>query len=122
MINKINKNTQRLRRHLKVRKKVFGTTSIPRLNVYRSSTNIYGQIINDETGMTLCSASTLTKDISDSLKGKVKTEQAFVVGEHLGNLAVKLGIKEVVFDRGGYLYTGRVLQLAEGSRKAGLKF
>ncbi len=122
MINKINKNTQRLRRHLKVRKKVFGTTSTPRLNVYRSSTNIYGQIINDETGMTLCSASTLTKDIAESLKGKFKTEQAFVVGEHLGNLAVKLGIKEVVFDRGGYLYTGRVLQLAEGSRKAGLKF
>lgn len=99
MINKINKNTQRLRRHLKVRKKVFGTTSTPRLNVYRSSTNIYGQIINDETGMTLCSASTLTKDIAESLKGKFKTEQAFVVGEHLGNLAVKLGIKEVVFDK-----------------------
>ncbi|NCB48292.1 MAG: 50S ribosomal protein L18 [Clostridia bacterium] len=122
MINKINKNTQRQKRHLKVRKKVFGTASTPRLNVYRSSTNIYAQIINDETGLTLCSASTLTKDLKESLKGKVKTEQAFLVGEHLGKLAKKKGIKQVVFDRGGYLYTGRVLQLAEGSRKAGLEF
>lgn len=122
MINKKNKNVQRQSRHLKVRKKVFGTNSIPRLNVYRSSTNIYAQIINDEAGITLCSASTLTKDIVDSLKGKIKTEQAFLVGEFLGKLAMKKGIKEVVFDRGGYLYTGRVLQLAEGARKAGLKF
>lgn len=122
MINKKNKNVQRRSRHLKVRKKVFGTNSIPRLNVYRSSTNIYAQIINDEAGITLCSASTLTKDIVESLKGKMKTEQAFLVGEFLGKLAMKKGIKEVVFDRGGYLYTGRVLQLAEGARKAGLKF
>jgi len=122
MINKRNKNVQRQVRHLKLRKKVFGTNNTPRLNIYRSSTNIYAQIISDETGKTMCSASTLTKEIAENCKGKLKTEQAFVVGEYLGHLALKSGIKEVVFDRGGYLYTGRVQQLADGARKAGLKF
>jgi large subunit ribosomal protein L18 len=122
MINKRNKNEQRLIRHLRVRRKVFGTKNTPRLNIYRSSTNIYAQIINDEDGTTLCSVSSLSKDIAPSLKGKSKTEQAFVVGESLGKIALKKGIKNVVFDRGGYLYTGRVKQLAEGARKAGLEF
>ena len=122
MINKVNKNEQRKHRHLRVRKKVFGTKKTPRLSVYRSSTNIYAQIINDEKAETLCSASTLSKELAETLKNKTKSEQAFMVGELVGKLALKKGIKEVVFDRGGYLYTGRVESLAEGARKAGLKF
>ncbi len=122
MINKLNKNSQRRNRHLRVRKKVFGTSKTPRLDVYRSTTNIYAQIIDDEKGVTLCSASTLSKELAETLKNKTKSEQAFAVGELVGKLAKKKGIKEVVFDRGGYLYTGRVLQLAEGARKAGLEF
>ncbi len=122
MINKLNKNSQRRNRHLRVRKKVFGTSSAPRLDVYRSTTNIYAQIIDDEKGVTLCSASTLSKELAETLKNKSKSEQAFAVGELIGKLATKKGIKQVVFDRGGYLYTGRVLQLAEGARKAGLEF
>ncbi len=122
MINKDNKNAQRKKRHLRVRKKVFGSSSTPRLNVYRSTSNIYAQIIDDEKGKTLCAASTLSSALAETLKGKTKSEQAFAVGELIGKLATKKGIKEVVFDRGGYLYSGRVLQLAEGARKAGLKF
>ena len=122
MINKVNKNEQRKHRHMRVRKKVFGTKKTPRLSVYRSTTNIYAQIINDEKAETLCSASTLSKELAETLKNKTKSEQAFMVGELVGKLALKKGIKEVVFDRGGYLYTGRVESLAEGARKAGLKF
>lgn len=122
MINKANKNTQRKKRHLRVRKKVFGSSSTPRLCVYRSTSNIYAQIIDDEKGVTLCAASTLSKELAETLKNKNKSEQAFAVGEFIGKLANKKGIKNVVFDRGGYLYIGRVLQLAEGARKAGLKF
>lgn len=122
MINKSNKNVQRRHRHLRVRKNLFGTASAPRLNVYRSTSNIYAQIINDEDGKTLCSASTLSKELSESLKNKTKNEQAFLVGELIGKRALEKGIKDVVFDRGGYLYTGRVQNLAEGARKAGLNF
>ncbi len=122
MINKVNKNEQRKHRHMRVRKKVFGTKKTPRLSVYRSTTNIYAQIINDEKAETLCSASTLSKELAETLKNKTKSEQAFMVGELVGKLALKKGIKEVVFDRGGYLYTGRVESLAKGAREAGLKF
>ncbi len=122
MINKSNKNAQRRHRHLRVRKKVFGTKETPRLNIYRSTSNIYAQIIDDESAITICSASTLSKELAEALKNKTKSEQAFVVGELVGKLAIKKGIKEVVFDRGGYLYTGRVMQVAEGARKAGLVF
>lgn len=122
MIIKKNKNVLRQKRHLRVRKKISGTQQLPRLNVYRSSTHIYAQIINDETSRTLLSASTLTKEIADKLKDKTKTQQAAVVGEQLGKMAKKKGIKTVVFDRGGYIYTGRVQALAEGARKAGLEF
>ena len=122
MIKKLNKNAQRLHRHLRVRKNVFGTSESPRLNVYRSTTNIYAQIIDDEKGVTICSASTLSKELAETLKNKTKSEQAFAVGELVGKLAIEKGVKSVVFDRGGYLYTGRVLQLAEGARKAGLEF
>lgn len=122
MISKLNKNAQRKNRHLRVRKKVFGTKKVPRLNVYRSTTNIYAQIIDDDKAVTLCSASTLSKELAETLKNKTKSEQAFAVGELIGKTAIKKGIKSVVFDRGGYLYTGRVKKLAEGARKAGLKF
>ena len=122
MISKINKNLQRKKRQLRVRKKVFGTSQAPRLNVYRSTSNIYTQIIDDENGVTLCSASTLSKELAETLKNKSKSEQAFAVGELIGKLATKKGIKSVVFDRAGYLYTGRVQQVAEGARKAGLEF
>ena len=122
MINKSNKNAQRRKRHLRVRKNVFGTKECPRLNIYRSTSNIYAQVINDEKGETLCSASTLSKELAENLKSKTKSEKAFIVGELVGKLALKKGIKKVVFDRGGYLYTGRVLQIAEGARKAGLEF
>lgn len=122
MISKLNKNAQRKNRHLRVRKKVFGTKKVPRLNVYRSTTNIYAQIIDDDKAVTLCSASTLSKELAETLKNKTKSEQAFAVGELIGKTAIKKGIKSVVFDRGGYLYTGRVKELAEGARKAGLKF
>ena len=122
MINKTNKNAQRRRSHLRVRKNIFGTKACPRLNIYRSTSHIYAQVINDENGTTLCSASTLSKELAETLKNKTKSEQAFAVGELVGKLAIKKGMKEVVFDRGGYLYTGRVLQVAEGARKAGLEF
>ena len=122
MISKINKNLQRKKRQLRVRKKVFGTSTTPRLNVYRSTSNIYTQIIDDENGVTLCSASTLSKELAETLKNKTKSEQAFAVGELIGKIATKKGIKSVVFDRAGYLYTGRVQQVAEGARKAGLEF
>ncbi len=122
MINQANKNVQRRHRHLRVRKNLFGTKEAPRLNVYRSTSNIYAQIINDEDGVTLCSASTLTSELKDALNGKTKNEQAFLVGELLGKRAKEKGITDVVFDRGGYLYTGRVQNLADGARKAGLNF
>ena len=122
MINKQNKNAQRKKRQLRVRKKVFGTKVCPRLNVYRSTVNIYAQVIDDENGVTICSASTLSKELNGKLDNKTKVEQAGLVGELIGKLAVKKGVKAVVFDRAGYLYTGRILALADGARKAGLEF
>lgn len=122
MINKDNKNVRRRHRHLRVRKTVYGSAQAPRLNVYRSTENIYAQIINDDNGTTLCSASTLSKELAGKLDNKTKTEKATAVGELIGKLALEKGIKTVVFDRGGYLYTGRVHALAEGARKAGLTF
>ncbi len=122
MINKDNKNAQRKHRHLRVRNKISGTKECPRLNVYRSTSNIYAQVIDDVAGVTLVSASTVEKSIADSLKGKTKAEQAYLVGEEVAKRAKKKGIKTVVFDRAGYLYIGRVKSLAEGARNAGLEF
>jgi len=122
MINKENKNARRLHRHLRVRKDLSGTTSAPRLSVYRSTSNIYAQIIDDTKGTTLCAASTLSAELAGKLDNKTKCERAGLVGELIGKLALEKGIKTVVFDRGGYLYTGRVHALAEGARKAGLEF
>ena len=122
MITKIDKNAVRQRRHARVRKHVSGTPETPRLNVYRSSKNIYVQIIDDVNGVTLTSASTLEQKVKEEIAGKTKTEAAKVVGRIAGDRAKEKGIETVVFDRGGYLYTGRVQSLADGAREAGLKF
>lgn len=122
MITKIDKNTVRQRRHARVRKHVSGTAETPRLNVYRSLNHIYVQVIDDVKGVTLASASTLEKDVRAKIADMTKTEAAKVVGETVAARAKEKGIETVVFDRGGYLYTGRVKALADGAREAGLKF
>jgi large subunit ribosomal protein L18 len=122
MINRLDKNADRKIRHQRVRKSVNGTNERPRLCVYRSLNNIYAQIINDELGKTLVSCSTLEADLKDLLQDKTKSEQAFIIGETIGKRALEAGINMVVFDRGGYIYTGRVAKVAEGARNAGLEF
>lgn len=122
MITIKDKNKDRIVRHARVRKTVVGTSKRPRLNVYRSLNNIYAQVIDDEKGKTIVSASTLDKEVAEMIKGKTKTEAAKIVGEVIGKRAKEKKIKEVVFDRGGYLYTGRVQAVADGARDAGLKF
>lgn len=122
MINKIDKNQERQRRHERVRKTVSGTTARPRLCIYRSVSNIYVQIIDDTKGVTLASASTLDKELKAKIAGKTKMEQAEMVGKEIAEKAIKKGIKTVVCDRGGYLYTGRVKKLTDSARAAGLEF
>lgn len=122
MINKIDKNKERARRHARVRKNLSGTTERPRLVVYRSLSNIYAQIIDDTKGNTLVSAGTVEKALSVQLKGKTKQEQAYIIGETIAKRALEKKISQVVFDRGGYIYTGRVKNLSDGARAAGLKF
>ena len=122
MYKKIDKNAVRVARHYRQRKDIVGTEARPRLNVYRSTSHIYAQVINDETGNTLVAASTLDAEIKGQLNEKSKTEAAELVGKVVAERALKAGIKQVVFDRGGYLYTGRVAALADGARKAGLDF
>lgn len=122
MIGKINKNQERLKRHKRVRAKIKGTAESPRLSVYRTLNHIYAQIIDDVKGNTLVTASTLDKELKGSFEGKDKKAQAFAVGELLAKKAKAKKIKTIVFDRGGYLYTGRVQSLADGARKGGLQF
>lgn len=122
MINKIDKNKDRVIRHQRVRKKVSGTAERPRLSVYRSLNHIYTQLIDDVKGVTLCSASTMEKEISSKIAKMTKTEAAALVGEVIAQRAIKAGIKEIVFDRGGYIYTGRVQAVADAARKTGLIF
>ncbi len=122
MIKKIDKNQERLRRHTRVRKKIYGTAETPRLSVYRSLNHIYVQIIDDVKGVTLCSASTMEKEVKGEIKDMTKTDAAKVVGKKVAERAVAKGVKEVVFDRGGYLYTGRVQAVADGAREGGLSF
>ena len=122
MINKINKNEERKIRARRVRAKVSGTTERPRLNVFRSLSNIYAQVIDDTKGITLASASTKDKAVLKSIEGKTKQEAAFIVGQTVAKNAMDKGIKKVVFDRAGYQYTGRVKALADGARDAGLEF
>ncbi|NPA05831.1 MAG: 50S ribosomal protein L18 [Chloroflexi bacterium] len=119
---KISRNEARKRRHKRVRKKVHGTPERPRLNVFRSLTHIYAQIIDDEAGVTLVSASTIDRELRPLMAGKTKTEQARLVGEKIAERALAKGIKRVVFDRGGYKYFGRVKALADGARAGGLEF
>ena len=122
MFSKVDKNAIRVNRHYRQRKNLVGTAERPRLNVYRSTTHIYAQVIDDTVGNTLVAASTLDADIKGKLEGKSKAEQAALVGELVGARAKAKGVTKVVFDRGGYLYTGRVAALADGARKAGLDF
>lgn len=122
MISKKNKNVERKVRALRIRKKLSGTPERPRLSVFKSLSHIYAQVIDDVNGVTIASASTMTKTIANKLEGKNKQEAAFMVGEAVAKAAIKKGVKTVVFDRAGYIYTGRVQQLAEGARKAGLEF
>ena len=119
MIKRPNTNAQRQKRHTRVRGKVSGTSERPRLNVFRSGTNIYAQIIDDVNGKTLVSASSLEKDFS--CEG-TKTDAAKQVGVNVAERAKAKGIENVVFDRGGYVYHGRVKALAEGAREGGLQF
>ncbi len=111
----------RKRRHHRVRVNISGTADRPRLNVFRSLKHIYAQVIDDTEGHTLVSASTLDKDILSQASGKSKKEQAAIVGKVLAERAKAAGIEEVIFDRGGYLFHGRVRALADGAREAGLK-
>ena len=119
MVSKINKNAKRLKRHVRVRGKISGTPERPRLNVFRSNANIYAQIIDDVNGITLVAANTLEKEFEGATGN---CEAAKKVGAVLAERAKAKGIEEVVFDRGGYLYHGRVAALAEGARESGLKF
>ena len=122
MINKIDKNVERKVRAIRVRSKINGTQERPRLNVYRSLNQIYCQVIDDSKGVTIVSASTMDKDVAESIKGKTKQESAFIIGETIAKKAIKKGVKTVVFDRAGYIYTGRVKALADGARNGGLDF
>ena len=122
MISKVNKNQDRKKRHARVRLKVNGTAECPRLCVYRSLSNIYAQIIDDAKGNTLVACSTVEKEVMKAIEGKDKKGAAKIVGEQLAKKALAKGIENVVFDRGGYLYIGRVKSLADGAREGGLKF
>lgn len=116
------KNRRRFKRHKGIRKKVFGDKEKPRLSVYRSSKNIYCQLIDDTTGKTLASASTLIKDIKDKLPYNGNVEAAKLVGQKIAEEATKIGITKVVFDRSGYKYHGRVKALADSARENNLVF
>ena len=112
----------RLRRHGRVRKNLMGTTERPRLNVFRSLSGIYVQVIDDQAGYTLISASTVDRDLREKMKGLKKADQAKLVGQTIAERAKDKGINTVVFDRGGYRYIGRVKALADGAREGGLQF
>ena len=121
MIKKIDKNAIRVGRHQRIRNKISGTAERPRLCVYRSLNHIYAQVIDDVKGVTIASASTVEKDIEAQVKEMTKTEAAKFVGQTIAKRAMDKDVKEVVFDRGGYVYTGRVAAVADGARDAGLK-
>ncbi len=122
MVSRNDKNKVRKARHNRLRFGHDGTATRPRLNVYRSLNHIYAQVIDDTKGVTLASASTLDKEVISQIGEMTKKEAAKVVGTVVAKRATENGVKEVIFDRGGYLYTGRVAQLASGAREAGLEF
>ncbi|MCZ2126378.1 MAG: 50S ribosomal protein L18 [Anaerolineales bacterium] len=117
-----NRAVARVRRHARVRKNLFGDAQRPRLCVFKSLTGIYAQLIDDMEGATLVSASTIDKELRERMKGLKKTEQAKAIGQALAERAKSKGIASVVFDRGGFRYTGRVKALADGAREGGLQF
>jgi len=117
-----NRAEARLRRHARVRKNLAGTAARPRLSVFRSLSEIYVQVIDDQSGQTLASASSVDRELRPGLDGKNKTEQAKLVGAAVAKRAQDKGIASVVFDRGGFRYTGRVKALADGAREGGLQF
>jgi large subunit ribosomal protein L18 len=119
---KNSRSLARVRRHVRVRKNLMGTTERPRLNVYRSLSAIYVQVIDDQAGHTLLSASTVDRDLREKMKGLKKSEQAKLVGKTVAERAKDKGIQAVVFDRGGYRYIGRIKALADGAREGGLQF
>jgi len=120
LLNKIDKNAKRQKRHIRSRRYITGTAERPRLNVYRSLSNIYAQVIDDVAGVTLCAASTVEAGLKENYGGNIEAAKA--VGKAIAEKALAKGVKEVVFDRGGYLYHGRVAALAEAAREAGLQF
>ncbi|NLZ71163.1 MAG: 50S ribosomal protein L18 [Clostridiaceae bacterium] len=122
MIKKIDKNEIRQRKHARVRKTLSGTAECPRLCVFRSLSHIYAQIIDDDNGNTLVAASSLDSEIKDQVKSSGNCETAKLVGELIAKRALDKDIDNVVFDRGGYIYHGRVAALADAAREAGLKF
>ena len=122
MIKKFNRNESRKKRHRIIRKSIQGTPERPRLNVFRSSKHIYAQIIDDTQMKTITSSSTIDKEVAEKLEGLTKKEAAELVGKNIAEKAKKEGIEKIVFDRGGYLYHGRIKALAEGARENGLKF
>ena len=122
MIKKVNKNKNRQKRHKRVRSKVHGTAERPRLNVFRSNKHVYAQIIDDDLGHTLVASSTLREPVRQEVESTSTKEAAKAVGQDIAKRALESGITEVVFDRGGYVYTGQVKELADGAREAGLKF
>ena len=121
MANK-SRSVARTRRHVRVRKNLTGTAERPRLNVYRSLSAIYAQVIDDKAGSTLVSASTVDRDLREKLKGLKKSEQAKLIGQTVAERAKSKGIQSVVFDRSGYRYIGRIKALADGAREGGLQF
>ena len=119
---KNSRSLARVRRHVRVRKNLMGTTERPRLNVYRSLSAIYVQVIDDQAGHTILSASTVDRDLREKMRGLKKSEQAKLVGQTVAERAKDKGIQAVVFDRGGYRYIGRIKALADGAREGGLQF
>ena len=122
MLKKINKSAHRKKKHLRIRNRFSGTAERPRLAVFRSNSHMYAQIIDDEAGKTLVACSTLEKDVAKSLKETDNIEAAKVVGDTVAKRAIEKGIKEVVFDRAGYIYHGKVAALADAARESGLTF
>ena len=122
MINKQSRATNVAERHSRVRKKIYGTQERPRLNVYRSESHIYAQLIDDDLGKTLAAASSIDKELKSTLKAGSNKEAAKLVGELIAKRASEKGISKVVFDRGGYIYHGRIKELADAARQGGLQF
>jgi len=122
VIKKLSRNEKRKKKHRRIRNKIMGSAERPRLNVYKSLKHMYAQIINDETGNTLVSASTLEDEVKEGLESTSNVEAAKKVGKIIAKRALAKGIDRVVFDRSGYIYHGRVKAVAEGAREGGLKF